>query len=147
MMQNNIQETLAKIESLDLVLSELQLLVTRFNEQQSQIEVKKRSILDNLKYRSLSADQSRIQQDLKNTQLALGSTNLTELENKIQSETSSIQALSNQCAGLQGETRQMEDQIFKMQRELKTDYKNIEQEYRKQLIKVKVKKVLYRQLN
>ncbi len=146
-MQNNIQETLAKIESLDLVLSELQLLVTRFNEQQSQIEVKKRSILDNLKYRSLSADQSRIQQDLKNTQLALGSTNLTELENKIQSETSSIQALSNQCAGLQGETRQMEDQIFKMQRELKTDYKNIEQEYRKQLIKVKVKKVLYRQLN
>jgi DNA repair protein RAD50 len=135
--QTNMADKQESIRQLETSLTEAEERVRLYNIQQTAVDNLIREISDHIKYRQYQRElldsQARIQ-EIK--------TEVAQMESKIDNATGTnvndrMNRVATEKAGLTGETKQLEDQIKRVRRDLNVEYKDVELNYKKQSIKRK----------
>ena len=133
-----------QVEQLNSRLQETQRLATKYadeingmSQKLSEIQVLERNIQDNFQYRRIQKEVSTKVTEISELERNRGSFDVSAHQSLMKRLKEEQEKASAERAGLQGEVRQLEIQKTQLERELDTDYKDIEEKYRSQLIKLK----------
>ena len=111
--------------------------ISTASKQNSEIQVIERMILDNLRIRELARRINDIQVRVGSLNERIGSFDKQSTLVLLQRQQLKQSDLLGERSGLLGEIRQLQDQLTRFNRELDTDYLDIEKNYKRQYIKVK----------
>lgn len=97
-----------------------------------------RELNDHIRYQDYQKDLIRCEQDLQRLQAEQGSFSQMSYEQDMEKLKRNQQRLFTQRGSLQGEIKEIDVRIQTCQDDLSTDYANIEQDYQRQFLSVKV---------
>ncbi|KAJ3051631.1 DNA repair protein rad50 [Rhizophlyctis rosea] len=101
----------------------------------------KRQIYDNLKYRKLKREGEQLEDRIATVRVEVGRYDLGSLQTQHQRVKKKHEDLVSERAGLIGELKQMQQQCKSLERDLRTDYKDVDEQYRDHLIALKTEEM------
>ncbi|KAJ3282661.1 DNA repair protein rad50 [Borealophlyctis nickersoniae] len=141
--QAQLQTLENRIDSLKSNIDDLVRRAQKTRDEISDADRVKREIQDNQKYRKLrkesKAKEAKISQ-LKEQVKGHDRDSITAQHEKLSKK---LGRLSEEKAGLLGEIKQMQSQSAQLKRDLNSDYKNVEDKYREELIKLKTEEMAH----
>ncbi|PJF17348.1 Rad50 meiotic double strand DNA break [Paramicrosporidium saccamoebae] len=129
-------------EQIQALLTEQQSELDKINEQiavfskaTSEAVVEERNIRDNLKYRELEKRLTTTKMQMTELTSKLGTFDCQSANSSLQRHELRHCELLGERSGIFGEIRQLQDQNERLQNELSTDYRSIEENYRDQFVR------------
>ncbi|KAI8052552.1 P-loop containing nucleoside triphosphate hydrolase protein [Syncephalis plumigaleata] len=107
------------------------------DKQAAEMSKIERNIYDNIRSRTLVKEHEKRQQQIQELKQECAHYDHVSYSQRQQSLKEQQSKLNRERAGLEGEVKQMQDQVVRLRHELNTDYKNIEQTHKQQFVKVK----------
>ena len=111
--------------------------ISTASKQASEVQLMERMVLDNLRIRELARRVSDIQVRIEGLNRRINSFDKQSTLVLFQRQQLKQSDLLGERSGLLGEIRQLQDQLVRFNKELETDYPDIERNYKKHYIKVK----------
>lgn len=138
---DQIENVRQQSASKQMELDKLTDLLSSISQQLTDLQVMERNIQDNLRFRKLEKDVREKRQELGRLSQSGGSFDTEAYKAKLQDLKIQQSNLTGERAMLQGEINELSNQKKGLERDLLTDYKDIEEIYRRQMIKVQTGKL------
>lgn len=135
-LNSEIESHRAEIASIDVQISEI-------SKQLSEIQVTERNIQDNFQFRRLEREVEDKKKLICDLHAEKGNFDLDAHVRLMKTIKSQLESALEQKSGLQGEIRQMQFKIEEFEKELSSEYKDIEEKYRVQLIRLRTTKMAH----
>lgn len=129
---DNLQNALKSLqEEMDKTTDKIAI----YSKATSETVIQERNIRDNLKYRELESRISGLEQNMLSLSSQLGTFDRKSVSSQLQRQELRQSELMGERSGIFGELRQLEDQSGRLNKDLITDYRTIEEDYRGQFVK------------
>jgi len=137
-----VEELNARIASIDDEIMALSLAISEAESNIANMRQLERNVADNLRYREMKREMSRMRDKVNEMEKENAETELDKYKEQAEKLRKAITKWTAEQATLAGEIKQMDLQLQKYNEQLRTEYKEAHEKYRRQNIKVKVTHLL-----
>lgn len=127
--QKEIEASKATMENTEARIKQLQAEVNDFKERERQMR-------DNMEYRQLEKELDRLEEQLNELDVHNAEVEKERYEVALKKLRDQISELTSSLYGKEGEVKQIRDQITNFQKELETEFKDIDKQYHKEWVKL-----------
>ncbi|KNC96521.1 rad50 [Spizellomyces punctatus DAOM BR117] len=146
--EGKLRQCEVDLQTVDARTREINAQITRLNEemqtirdQRADVHNLRRQIDDNLKYRHLQREHAAAEDRIDLLKKEISGYDQTSIDSQYTTLKRKHERLVEERAGLVGESKQMQEQLRQLKGELSTDYKDVEEQYRKQLVELKTEEM------
>jgi len=136
--ENEIRLVDASVQKLKNQLQDIDERISQLKERLSQVKIVQRKIQDNLQYRSMKRKVEECTRTIADLNKQASKYDKESYQTQMTNLQRQHAMLLDEKSGLEGELRQLQVQNAQLERELQNEYKDIDQKYKNQLIKLKV---------
>ncbi|KAI8576739.1 hypothetical protein K450DRAFT_178854 [Umbelopsis ramanniana AG] len=136
-----------KVESIKVQNATLASKLAEIEKRLSEVKNLERDLTDNLRYRAAVTNIEKLQVEIHELHRQLQQWDNTSYESHLETLQSRQAELIDKRGGIQGELRQMDDQIERYEYDLKTEYKDIDKLHRKHFIGVRASEMAIADMN
>ncbi|CAO3695317.1 unnamed protein product [Umbelopsis ramanniana] len=136
-----------KVESVKVQTATLSSKLAEIEKRLSEVKTLERDLTDNLRYRAAVSNIEKLQVEIRELQGQLQQWDNTSYESHLETLQNRQAELIDKRGGIQGELRQMDDQIERYEHDLKTEYKDIDKLHRKHFIGVRASEMAIADMN
>jgi len=133
-----VEELNGRIASIDDEIMALSLAISEAESNIANMRQLERNVADNLRYRELKREIGRMRDKVTEMEKENAETELDKYKEQAEKLRKAITKWTAEQATLAGEIKQMDLQLQKNNEQLRTEYKDAHEKYRRQNIKVKV---------
>jgi len=133
-----VEELNARIASIDDEIMALSLAISEAESNIANMRQLERNVADNLRYRELKREIGRMRDKVTEMEKENAETELDKYKEQAEKLRKAITKWTAEQATLAGEIKQMDLQLQKNNEQLRTEYRDAHEKYRRQNIKVKV---------
>ncbi|ORX56659.1 hypothetical protein BCR36DRAFT_165343 [Piromyces finnis] len=151
--ENLLQESEQELEKIDKELKEchtkileISNVLSQQNEHLLKIEVLKREVEDNIQYRSIQQNLHNLNKKKVELESKISQYDIETYNDNLIMLNEKKKELLNEKATITGELKQLEDRVRQIERELTTEYKNVDEDYIKSQLKLKTDEMAYEDL-
>ncbi|TPX67058.1 hypothetical protein SpCBS45565_g04024 [Spizellomyces sp. 'palustris'] len=146
--EGKLRQCEVDLQTVDARTKEIKVQITGLNDemqtirdQRADVHNIRRQIDDTLKYRHLQREQAAAEGRIDLLRKEISGYDQTSIDSQYTTLKRKHERLVEERAGLVGESKQMQEQLRQLKGELSTDYKDVEEQYRKQLVELKTEEM------
>lgn len=141
-LENSIAELESRIAAAQAALSSIRENSAASARRMAQVQVIERNVRDNLRYREMNRSLDSLKSSLELHLKEVARIDPSDYQSQLNALKTQQSSIMSQRAGLLGEIKQLEDQLFRLGKELDSDYHDVEENYRNQFIRVKTSEMV-----
>jgi len=126
---------------------EIRNILSKQNEHLLKVEVLKREVEDNIKYREIQQKLQSLNQKINELESKISHYDIETYTDNLIMLNNKKKELLNEKATISGELKQLEDRVRQLERELTTEYKNVDEDYIQSQLKLKTDEMAYDDLD